>query len=499
MHFTPTDEQAHALELFGTGAGLAIEAGAGTGKTSTLTLLARSTNRGGQYVAFNKAIVTDAAAKMPGTVAASTAHSLAYRAVGKDYARRLRGGRMRSDQIARHLGVDPFVVSYGTERKVLQPGYMGSLVMRAVGRFCQTTDEAPNRSHVPYIDGIDLPRPDGRRTYTNNDEVAAILEPHLRRAWADLCRTEGRLPFRHDHYLKLWALSHPRINADFILFDEAQDANPVLVGVMAEQTHAQLVFVGDSNQAIYEFTGAVNALATVPADQRAYLSQSFRFGPAVAEVANRMLDKLDAELRLRGTDAVASVVDAVADPDAVLCRTNATAVERVLAVQAEGRKVHLVGGGAEVVDFAKAAQDLMDRGHTNHPELACFRSWNEVDDYVRSDPQGSELRLMANLVNDYTVPTILGALERMIPESAAEVIVSTAHKAKGREWDSVQIAGDFPTGKAKDGTPQPIAPSEYRLMYVAATRARRELDLTACPVLAGAPVIEALPPVMADR
>jgi hypothetical protein len=53
-NFAPTAEQTKALELFATGTSLAIEAGAGAGKTSTLTLLGRSTTQRVQYVAFNK-------------------------------------------------------------------------------------------------------------------------------------------------------------------------------------------------------------------------------------------------------------------------------------------------------------------------------------------------------------------------------------------------------------------------------------------------------------
>jgi len=120
----PTPEQAKALELFRTEQPLAIEALAGTGKTSTLTLLAHDTKRNGLYVAFNKSIVNDSAGKFPGTVTASTAHSLAFRTVGKRYAHRLKSARMRSDQMARQLGIDPFFIRYGSQTKVLQAGYL---------------------------------------------------------------------------------------------------------------------------------------------------------------------------------------------------------------------------------------------------------------------------------------------------------------------------------------------------------------------------------------
>jgi len=476
LSFTPTVEQTRALELFSTGQSLAIEAGAGTGKTSTLRLLAESTNRRGQYLAFNKAIVVEAGSKMPGTVTCSTAHSLAYRNVGKQYSDRLRNSRrMKPMDLANFLGVEEIA----TDTKVLARSFLGGIVMAAVTRFCQSADEEISAKHVPFIEGIDIPV-DGVRTYANNNMVARALEPVLRRAWSDLMSTSGRLPFKHDHYLKAYQLSDPHIATDYILFDEAQDANPVMVAIVAAQTHAQLVWVGDSQQQIYTFTGAVNALASVPADQVAFLTQSFRFGEAVADVANTILDRLPAaDLRIVGTETINSVVGPLADPAAILCRTNAAAVETVLNAQQQGRRAALVGGGVEVVRFAKGAQDLMSFGRSEHPDLACFDSWGEVQSYVNEDEQGGELRLLVQLVDRFSVQTILDALDRVIREEDADVTVSTAHKAKGREWDSVQLAGDFPE-------PEKQGDEELRLLYVACTRAKRELDIEAVAIEAAA-------------
>lgn len=484
--FAPTSEQSAALALFAQGESMVIEAGAGTGKTSTLRLLAESTSRRGQYIAFNKAIVDESSRKFPSNVACNTAHSLAFRSIGKRYSHRLKAGRISSDQIARILHIDPIEVNVGgMERKRLAPGFLAGRVMQAVTRFCQSADEQPERRHFPYIEGIDLPTADGRRTFANNDEVASALLPTVRRAWADLQRTDGELRFGHDHYLKMWQLQAPRIDAEFILFDEAQDANPVMAAIVAAQTHAQVVYVGDSQQAIYEFTGAVNALQNIDSDHRVFLSQSFRFGPAVAEQANRVLDLLEAELRLTGTDSIPSTVGLIEREDAVLCRTNAAAMTTVLDALAMGRRPHLVGGGKELAAFAKGARDLMESGHTSHPELACFDSWSSVQQYVEQDPAGSELRLMVGLVDKFSVAVILSALDDMVPEARADLIVSTAHKAKGREWDRVRLAADFPTEQDK------VGPAELRLVYVAVTRARLALDMNTVVALFEAPVDEA--------
>lgn len=487
MGFTPTDEQTAALDQFRFGDNLAIEAGAGTGKTSTLQLIAEQTTARGQYLAFNRSIVDEARRKMPDNVAASTAHSLAMRTVGRPYAPRLRSPRQRGDQVARYLGLDPMVITYGAQRKVLQPAYLASLVQRTVKVFCTTADPVPDSMrHCPYIDGIDVPRPDGRRSYTNNDQVRAHIADAVVAAWADLQKVEGgRLRFEHDHYLKMWQLSKPRLPVEFVLFDEAQDASPVMLDVVARQAdHAQLVFVGDSQQAIYEFTGAVNALAKVPASQRVMLTQSFRFGDSIAAMANQVLLELAAPLRLKGLASIASVVGPLAEPRCILTRTNATAVNHVLAAQRAGKHVHLMGGGTEVVAFAKAAGDLMAGRSTWHQELHCFTTWGEVQAYVEQDPQGSELALMVSLVDTYGVATIIEALDKMCPELAADVVVSTAHKAKGREWDTVQLADDFPDPRQSfEVMMDPgLAAPELRLIYVAATRARLHLDATRVPL-----------------
>lgn len=75
-------------------------------------------------------------------------------------------------------------------------------------------------------------------------------------------------------------------------------------------------------------------------------------------------------------------------------------------------------------------------------------------------------------------------MDRLADEQNAEITVSTAHKAKGREWSSVRIGEDFtpPAGQEEtdeNGTPLPgdIDDAEARLAYVAITRARHQLDL----------------------
>ena len=80
------------------------------------------------------------------------------------------------------------------------------------------------------------------------------------------------------------------------------------------------------------------------------------------------------------------------------------------------------------------------------------------------------------LVDTHGAETIINAVTRLAAEQQARVIVSTAHKAKGREWPSVRIGPGFEPPADEDGRPGPLSAEEARLIYVAVTRARELLD-----------------------
>jgi superfamily I DNA/RNA helicase len=470
---TPTDEQEAAATAFDAGDHLAIQAGAGTGKTTTLALLASTTQRRGRYIAYNRAIATDAAARFPSTVACTTAHSLAYAAVGHRYRARLNAPRRPAWKTGQDLGITrpARIGPHDITARVLS-----HTVLRTVARFCHSADTTITRRHLPVLRGLEDP--------ALHTELACLVLPFAGKAWADLQQSEqGTVRFDHDHYLKLWALTRPRIAADFLLLDEAQDTNPVVEQVFLDQRdHAQLVMVGDSAQAIYQWRGARDVMTGFDGTALS-LSRSFRFGPALAQEANRWLAVADAPIRLTGTETIPTGLGTCAAPDAVLCRTNAGAMTEVMHLLQGGYRTALVGGGGALRALALAARDLKEGRRTAHPELVLFPTWGAVQDYAAHDPAGGDLQPLVDLVDRHGTEEILAAVGQLHDEQGAQVTVSTAHKAKGREWPRVRIAGDFPPPKDTDQrdangnpVPGPIDDAEARLAYVAITRARRHLD-----------------------
>lgn len=471
----PTDEQTAAADAFHSGDHLALQAGAGTGKTTTLTLLAHATTRRGRYLAYNRAIAQDARTRFPATVQCQTAHALAYAAVGHRYTRRLNAPRRPAWQTGQALGITKALRIGDRE---ITPKALSNATLRTVTRFCHTADEAITHHHVPHLRGLD--------DTDLHTQLAAHIVPFAQKAWADLQHPDdGAVRYDHDHYLKAWALTQPRIQADFLLLDEAQDTNPVVEQIFLNQRdHAQLVMVGDSAQAIYQWRGAKDVMTGFDGTQLT-LSQSFRFGPDLAAEANRWLHLADAPIRLTGTPAVPTELGPVTQPDAVLCRTNVGAMTQVMTLMAAGYQVALAGGGGGLQALALAARDLKEGRRTYHPELILFPCWSDLQDYAAHDPAGRDLQPLVNLVDTHGTDAILAAVAQLAPESHAQVTVSTAHKAKGREWPRVLIAHDFARleGNAPDEqtgaatSPESIDDAEARLAYVAVTRTRQRLDL----------------------
>lgn len=473
--FRPTPQQQAAVEAFTAGAHVVLQAGAGSGKTSTLQLLGEATRRRGRYLAFNKSIATEAQRRFPRTVTASTVHKLGYAAVGHQYRERLTRPRMASAKLASIFGIRFKEVWIGQRRLTAAGVY--AQASGTVLRFCQSADTVIRPEHVPWPRGISEEH--------EHDQLVDLVLPYAQRIWDDLQDPHGgRARFTHDHYLKMWALTEPRLRDEFLLIDEAQDTNPVAEQVFtAQRDRCQLVMVGDSAQAIYGWRGARDIMAGA-AGTHLNLSQSFRFGNGIAAEANRWLAIADAPIRLTGAADIDSGLDTLDKPEAILCRTNGGAIIEVLDQLKRGRRVCFVGRADDLRRLAGAARDLQNGLRTDHPDLMLFANWGEVQDYVDYDPDGRDLLPLVEVIDEHGVDVVLDTLGQLSAEAEADVTVSTVHAAKGREWSTVRIAEDFIEPLDEDtcdaaGNPQPapIEPAEANLAYVAVTRARHRLDL----------------------
>ena len=465
--FQATDEQAVAMRAALDDVNVVVEALAGTGKTTTMKLIAeRKNNKRGQYIAFNKSIVEDVKRKIPDSTKANTAHSLAYRAVGHEYRERLNGARLRHPAIAERFAIEQIQFKMNNDIYRYTPVQVAHLVKSTVDNFVQSSASQIGSEHV-------IPK---LEAFIQDDRLKKSIVEHVlgyaQTMWKSIENRDSDLPIEHQHYLKLWHLEDPRINADFILFDEAQDADPVMLDIVHRQTNAQLIYCGDRFQQIYEWRGAVSALASVKVMDRTWLTQSFRFGQDIADWGNEILERLNAPHIVLGNPNQKSTVKPLTNPEVVLCRTNAGMIQNVISFQEQKKKVAICANEAEFIYFFEGCKDLQENGRSRHPELSAFNSWEELLEWVQlHKAEAGSIAPLVTLVKTHGPTKLIATVKSCVPEKDAQVTVSTVHRAKGREWNTVQIYSDFPHIDDMED-------DDLRLMYVALTRGREALDVT---------------------
>ncbi len=453
----PTAEQAAIVAAVASGQPLRVLALAGTGKTTTLQLASRAL--GGHrvlYLAFNRSVADEARARFPRHVDARTAHSLAFAAVGRSYGARLVASPFAIRQ-AWPRWADARLRAQGLDRS---QGL--AAVTQTLTAFLHTTAREPGTAHVPPVAFA------GRAPADRAAAVAAVVDL-ARYFWRQQQDPASACPITHDVYLKRWQLSRPTLPYDTILLDEAQDADPVLIDVLRHQS-AQLVLVGDPHQAIYGWRGARDALAgwrgtTLP------LTHSWRFGPEIADAANAALTRLGAPYPLVGTGPGAPP----GGPAAFIARTTLGLLGEAVRAIGQRTPVALLGGAEPVAGLLDAAHTLHGGGVPRHPDLALFEDWADLQ-AASETPAGGEYRPLVDYVQQQRarVPPVVRQLRtETVEAAAAQVVLTTCHKAKGREWSTVTCAGDFRWPRYADDR------EEAHLLYVALTRGRHVLHADA--------------------
>lgn len=514
----PTPEQEAFRQAAATCGIVVGQAGAGTGKTQTFNFIAEDMARAGRraiYMTLNVNVAQDVGSRFGrGNVRSGTIHSLAHD-IGqstpgiREVIHRLEPGStpLQPFHLGAYMGITgDFVYETGALSGSRELGFSPVIgkrtpdqiagdAMSTIRNWCQSAD--------PFIGIEHAFCPAGMTTETFDEVYGPYITGVARQVWDhDLTNPNGQIPFTHDHYLKMVSLLGPSFTQHLglpagsaIFFDEVQDARPAMLALIQAQTDMQLIAVGDSAQSIYGFTGAVDALpmlSTVPGSQTLPLTMSWRFGTAIADFANDILDLMDAEIRLEGNLAVDSSVEVYDRDDvhhpqatAVIVRDNRSLLAEARREMAAGRKVHIVADFDEHRDvIADVAEITVGRPGGRSAALRGVDTLEELGDAIELG--GDSPALQTAGVAMRTNPTyLLDVLDNQVPADQADVTIITAHKSKGRQWQSVRLAMDprhiipgktqFNKTVVRNGALAPETLENLRLFYVAATRAQERL------------------------
>jgi len=311
--------------------------------------------------------------------------------------------------------------------------------------------------------------------------------------------------YTHGLYLKEYAMNTDIINGyDYLLFDEAQDADPWMLEIARKINCKKRYFVGDTHQSIYGWRGAINAMEKVENAAIYNLSSSFRFGNEIAGIANEILSyKPSFKGLISGSGVCPTSEDS---PTTVLFRTNASMIEYGLkkldensktkltfqgfannkqsnefteiyhdflslikAIAEEEGKKELLAGLNQNFYFAKLSTKITKMQNIAKKERSSLRSYlhaqarnncifdNEISRYFNFFTN-NEYKIIEKLIQLRDSGTIED------PEVSYNLI--TAHRAKGLEWDSVLISDD-------DWSTDTV--EELNLLYVAVTRSKGKI------------------------
>jgi DNA helicase-2/ATP-dependent DNA helicase PcrA len=484
-----------------------ILAGAGTGKTTTITRRIAWQVASGAFPASALVAVTftdKAAGELRGRlgalgvegVRASTFHSAALALL-----RRFRGdpGRILSTKalLLRRIG----------------NGLPRPYRFRPAGDLATEIEWAKNRRLEPdtYLAGL------GDHEPPLPPDLAFRVFREYERKKAE----EGAIDFEDllGHAIRLLeedeqALATVREHWRSFTVDEYQDVN-VLQQTLLDLwlgDRDDVCVVGDDYQSIYGFTGAsahwlLGLPRRFPHAHVVRLEQNYRSTPQILGLANQLVPRLGgSEKHLRPTlaegpapdvrpnaDVVARIKELVAagvplEEQAVLLRTNARAADFEELFHEAGIPFQ----GASLLDRDAARQLLkVLRGSSSTDVASTVRSAAEAQGLLANPPEKlgereqtrqADLARLVRLAEQFgegTVGEFADSLRHRFGASAGKgVHLLTLHRAKGLEWEAVYLPrveeGELPSRRSRG----PEINEERRLLYVGLTRAKRHLLVT---------------------
>lgn len=436
---TATPEQDAILNA--KGRRVRINARAGTGKTTSLKLLARQyPDRRILYLVFNRKAREEAKNSFPKHVDPMTVHALAYRREGYKWKNTL-GHFSPADMLGAFGQQEQMLATMSHDFLVYFLNSPHSRLEEAVQPFSRTLPEGAQEMFLQV-------------QYRIVDAARKIATE-----W-----NAGRRHCPHDFYLKLChksgAFQAALRRYDMILVDEAQDLSPIMLDALKQYPN-RIFLVGDTHQQIYSFRYAIDAMRKLACDEEYELSQSFRFGRPIAELVSLFIQesKQQRQFRIHGNPGQSSRVElyqqiaspSASGPTAVLSRSNVALFENAMQLRSRNCSFAFERDLYPLLMKTLDVYWLADRRPENirDPLIRSFRSTQDLEEFARGSGN-SQLQGMLQIVEKHAeeFPGVVFELsERTYNQSetgnAPDFVLSTIHSAKGQEYEQVYIDPDL--------------------------------------------------------
>lgn len=479
-----TAEQKEIIQSTGD---IKINAVAGSGKTTTVIEYAKTRPGKILYLAFNRSVKLEAVKKFAAAglsnVQVETAHSLAFKHIVPRFGYKIKAQSYKTHEIAELLSLN----NNGEKHAEY---VIANHINKFLSYFCNSDKQKVQE--LNYLDVVS-----DKKAHAFVSTFYNYIEKQTRLFLSRMDKAE--IEITHDFYLKKFQLSKPQLAYDYILFDEGQDASAAMLDVLFMQK-ATKVIVGDTHQQIYGWRYAVNSLEKATAYQSYTLSASFRFKDDVAALAMAML-KLKKHI---GKETIVRISgkgnSEKKKTKATLGRTNLGLLLKAIEYVTEGKKTTRIyfEGNINSYTYADDGTSLYDVLNLSNGKHHLIRdriikemnSLDELEEYIEKT-EDMQLGMMVEIVKEYgdEIPGIIKTIKERHVENdqkeKAAMIFSTVHRCKGMEYDIVELADDFISeAKLERLVQSPLSEleknkltEEINLLYVAVTRAKKELHI----------------------
>lgn len=474
--FEPSRYQKDIVNWVNEGEGNAfVEAVAGSGKTTTLRLIAERCGGVGIFVCFAKAIAEDLSKKLPEGWKSSTLDSIAYRLGAASIGRmQVESGKyypIASKAIDRY-GLDevPDISKTLMQMIDFQRATRTPFKQAAMTDLCEKMGFiVPDELRIKFFQavrwclgqGLDLDRIKKDGLVDFNDLRTLVAEAHL--------------PVRQKHH--------------WVLVDEAQDLNRVQMEMIKHLLvpGGRIIFVGDRHQAIFGFNGsdseAVDHIIESFDAKLFPLPVSYRCSLAVVSEAQAIVPHIvareGAEEGMVEKASYDEMMEAVSPGDFIIARTGMPLLHAAIALSHKGMPVDLKKFDREVHGWLDAYEkdggQLLPRFAIERARSALIGRHREAGaEYLIPGEEERAIALLSLAVASGAKS--FGGLHAAIKKMSQPggVTLLTAHGSKGLETSRVWLLGpeDFPYEKA---TKAWEIEQEFNLKYVAMTRAKSDL------------------------
>lgn len=482
--FELSKEQVSIIEACRDNDLVSVEAVSGAAKTTSLVAVSHNIKKRSLFLTFSKALADEAKREFPNHVDCRTLHSLAYRYVGKDYKHKLTRpqGKYKNlagtgGEIAKYFKVSPIQIS---EDDYITSAFIGGAVKNLLTKYENSFEDVIDKNHVDYNDIKYLLTK--FKDYFNKSVQKKFVNKVVsvaKKLWKLRIDVDSDVVCTHDTYQKLYVLSKPVIDTEVLYVDEVQDCSYVSVKLVLDQIkhgHCKVIVVGDRDQSIYGWRGAVMLNDYLKDNIERVLSHSFRYGDRVADLAMKILDngknvvgfdKVDTKL-------VKSFDEDEYDKVTILYRTNAALVDDALVRIENEQDVNIEIDLSDYLSLLDSINALKtgNMKYVKHYEVLPYDNYETFKEDVANNPP---IKRVFEVVErgDYWRVKELFKNHQNHPKNKYTLV--TAHKSKGRTFPNVILGEDFPSNYNSEGEWVGLKEEEKRLLYVAATRVQNIL------------------------